>query len=130
LIEKLFFHKLQKIKTMIAVNGNFDLEAYLKINVIVGELNDQLIDLCNVKFYITLVASKEKSRTRVHKSKGDIFLWLVLPFDEIIAAEDPKPIIIDTLMAALPRLKRYKDLIDIEALKREMEERFELEVAV
>ncbi len=113
---------------MITIGGNFDLKSYAKVNL--SALNDQFRNLSTGSLYITLVVRKEKSRTRVSQSKGDIFIWLVLPYDEFLASEDPKPIILDTLMAVLPRLKRYPDLIDVEALKREMEERFELAVAL
>jgi hypothetical protein len=47
----------------------------------------------------------------------------------MLAAEDSKLIIIEHLIAVLPRLKRYPDLIDVEALKSRIEARFEHEFA-
>jgi hypothetical protein len=117
---------LQKIDTMISINGNYDLASYTKVNDFA--FHDQFKDLSDSSLYITLVVRKEKSRTRVHQSQGDIFIWLVLPYDEMLAAEDSRPIILEHLIAVLPRLKRYPDLIDADALKNRIEERFELEV--
>ncbi len=113
---------------MITIGGNFDLKSYAKVNL--QALNDEFRDLCTSNLYITLVGRKEKSRTRVSKSQEDIYIWLVLPYAEILAVEDPKPIILEHLMAVLSRLKRYTDLIDAEALKSRIETRFEHEFGV
>jgi hypothetical protein len=113
---------------MITINGNFDVASHSKINL--ASINELLKDLTNCNLYITLVARAENSQTNVRKYKQDIFLWLVLPYGEILAAEDTKAIIIDTLLHELHRLERYKDLLDVAALRREIETRFGVEMGV
>ena len=54
----------------------------------------------------------------------------VLPYAEILAAEDTKAIIIDTLLNELYRLERYKELLDVAVLKQEIQARFEIEMTV
>jgi hypothetical protein len=112
---------------MILANANVDEKSSSKVDP--KWLMDTIGDLCPNNLYISLVARNDLIKPLVRKTKDGIFIRLILPYDKILTTEDPKSIIIDTLMAVLPRLKRYPDLIDIEALKREMEERFELEVA-
>jgi hypothetical protein len=113
---------------MITVNGNFDVASHSKINL--ASINELLKDLSNCNLYITLVARAEKSQTNVRKYKQDIFLWLVLPYADILAAEDTKAIIIDTLLQELHRLDRYQDLLDVAALRQEIETRFGVEMGV
>jgi hypothetical protein len=113
---------------MITINGNFDVASHQKIDLV--WINDLLKDLTNCSLYITLVARTEKSLTSVRKYKSDIFLWLVLPYAEILAAEDTKAIIIDTLLNELYRLERYKELLDVAVLKQEIQARFEIEMTV
>jgi hypothetical protein len=113
---------------MILANANVDEKSYPKVDP--KWLMDNIGDLCPSNLYISLVARDELIKPLVRKTKDGIFIRLILPYDEILTSEDPKSIIIDTLMAVLPRLKRYPDLIDVDALKRDMEERFELAVAL
>ena len=54
----------------------------------------------------------------------------VLPYAEILAAEDTKAIIIDTLLNELYRLERYKELLDVVALRQEIQARFGVEIGV
>ncbi len=113
---------------MITTNGNFDVASHQKIDLV--WINDLLKDLTNCNLYITLVARTEKSLTNVRKYKTDIFLWLVLPYAEILAADDTKAIIIDTLLNELYRLERYKELLDVAELRQEIQARFGVEVGV
>ncbi len=113
---------------MITINGNFDVASHPKINLV--WINALLKDLTSCNLYITLVARAENTQTNVRKYKSDIFLWLVLPYADILAAENTKAIIIDTLLQELHRLERYKDLLDVAALKKEIEMRFGVEMGV
>ncbi|WP_353481233.1 hypothetical protein [Haliscomenobacter sp.] len=113
---------------MILVNGNVDEKSYQKIDLV--WINDLLKDLTSCNLYITLVARTEKSQTSVRKYKSDIFLWLVIPYAEILASEDTKAIIIDTLLNEFYRLERYKELLDVAELRQEIQARFGVELTV
>lgn len=112
---------------MVSINGNVDTLSYPKIDFV--WINDLLKDLTDSKLYITLVGRKEDSKTRVRKYKDAIYLWLVLPYEDLLAAEDSKAIVIDTLLQELHRLERYEE-VDVEALRKGIQERFKLEVAI
>jgi hypothetical protein len=112
---------------MITVNGNFDVASYAKVDLV--WVNDLLKDLTDSKLYITLVGRKEDTKTRVRKHKDEIFLWLVLPYQDLLAAEDPKTIVIGTLLKELFRLERY-EFVDVEKLRKGIRERFGLEVII
>jgi hypothetical protein len=118
----------KKLHKMITINGNFDVASHSKINLV--WINDLLKDLTSCNLYVTLVARAENTETNVRKYKSDIFLWLVLPYADILAADDTKAIIIDTLLQELHRLERYQDLLDVAALRREIETRFGVEMGV
>lgn len=111
---------------MISINGNVDTLSYPKVDFV--WINDLLKDLTSNKLYITLVGRKEDSKTRIRKYKDAIYLWLVLPYQDILAAEDTKPIIINTLLEELHRLERYKGMVDVEGLRERIKERFGKEV--
>jgi len=113
---------------MITFNGNFDVASHLRIDLV--WINDLLKDLTSCNLYVTLVARAEKSQTSVRKYKSDIFLWLVLPYAEILAAEDAKAIVIHTLLNELHRLERYKEVLDVAVLRQEIQARFEIEMTV
>lgn len=112
---------------MVSINGNVDTLSYPKIDFV--WINDLLKDLTDSKLYITLVGRKEDSKTRVKKYKDAIYLWLVLPYEDVLAAEDTKAIVIDTLLQELHRLERYEE-VDVKALRRGIQERFGMEVVV
>jgi len=109
-------------------NANVDEKSHEKIDLV--WINDLLKDWTSCNLYITLVARTERSLTSVRKYKSDIFLWLVIPYAEILASEDTKAIIIDTLLNELYRLERYKELLDVAALRQEIQARFEVEIGV
>lgn len=109
---------------MISINGNVDTFSYPKIDFV--WINDLLKDLINGQLYITLVGRKEDSKTRVRKYKDAIYLWLVLPYEDLLAAEDTKTIVIDTLLNELHRLERYEE-VDVEELRNDIRERFGME---
>lgn len=109
---------------MISINGNVDTFSYPKIDFV--WINDLLKDLINGQLYITLVGRKEDSKTRVRKYKDAIYLWLVLPYEDLLAAEDTKAIVIDTLLNELHRLERYEE-VDVEELRNDIRERFGME---
>ena len=111
---------------MISINGNVDMLSYPKIDFV--WINDLLKDLTDSKLYITLVGRKEDTKTRVRKYKDAIYLWLVLPYPDILAADDTKPIIINTLLEELHRLERYKGIVDVEGLREGIKARFGKEV--
>ena len=56
------------------------------------------------------------------------FFWLVLPYQELLALEDAKPLIINTLLEELNRLERYKGIVDVEVLREGIKARFGKEV--
>lgn len=112
---------------MISINGNVDTLSYPKIDFV--WINDLLKDLTDSELYITLVGRKEDSKTRVRKYKDAIYLWLVLPYEDLLAAEDAKSIVIDTLLNELHRLERYA-LVDIEQLRKGIQERFGMAAVV
>ncbi len=112
---------------MISINGNVDTLSYPKVDFV--WINDLLKDLTDSKLYITLVGRKEETKTRVRKYKDEIFLWLVLPYEDLLAAEDTKSIVIDTLLKELYRLERY-EFVDVEKLRKAIRERFGLEVII
>lgn len=112
---------------MISINGNVDTLSYPKIDFV--WINDLLKDLIDSKLYITLVGRKEDSKTRVRKYQDAIYLWLVLSYEDLLAAEDTKAIVIDTLLKELYRLERYEE-VDVEVLRKGIRERFGMEVAV
>lgn len=113
---------------MISINGNVDTLSYPKIDFV--WINDLLKDLTSSELYITLVGRKEDSKTRVRKYKDAIYLWLVLPYEDLLAAEDTKSIVIDTLLKELYRLERYGEILDVEALRKGIRERFGMELVV
>lgn len=113
---------------MISINGNVDTFSYPKIDFV--WINDLLKDLTDSKLYITLVGRKEDTKTRARKYKDEIFFWLVLPYEDLLAAEDTKSIVIDTLLKELHRLERYGEMLDVEALRKGIRERFGMEVMV
>ncbi len=113
---------------MILANGNVDEKTYPKVDPV--WLMDLIGDLSPANIYISLVARDEAIKTLVRKTKEGIFLRLVLPYADILAAEDTKAIIIDTLLQELHRLERYKDLLDVVALRREIEMRFGVAMGV
>lgn len=112
----------QKSKSMISINGNVDTFSYPKVDFV--WINDLLKDLTDSKLYITLVGRKEDTKTRVRKYKDEIFFWLVLPYQELLALEDAKPLIINTLLEELNRLERYKGIVDVEVLREGIKARF------
>jgi len=107
---------------MISINGNVDTLSYPKVDFV--WINDLLKDLTDSKLYITLVGRKEDTKTRVRKYKDEIFLWLVLPYEELLAVEDGKPLIINTLLEGLHRLERYQGMVDVEGLREGIMARF------
>lgn len=113
---------------MISINGNVDTLSYPKIDFV--WINDLLKDLTSSELYITLVGRKEDSKTRVRKYKDAIYLWLVLPYGDLLAAEDTKSIVIDTLLKELYRLERYGEMLDVEAFRKGIRERSGTEVGV
>jgi hypothetical protein len=113
---------------MILANGNVDEKTYPKVDPV--WLMDLIGDLSPVNLYISLVARDEAIKTLVRKTKEGIFLRLVLPYADIVAAEDTKTIIIDTLLNELHRLERYQDLLDVAALRQKIETRFGVEMGV
>jgi len=56
-------------------------------------------------------------------------LRLVLPYDEVLIAEDTKVIVINTLLNELHRLERYEE-VDVEALRKGIGEKFGMEIVV
>jgi hypothetical protein len=113
---------------MILANGNVDEKSHPKVDPV--WLMDLLGDLSPINLYISLVARDEEIKTLVRKTKDGIFFRLVLPYAEILAAEDTKAIIIDTLLNELYRLERYKELLDVAALRQEIQARFGVEIGV
>ena len=113
---------------MILANGNVDEKTYPKVDPV--WLMDLLGDLSPVNLYISLVARDEAIKTLVRKTKDGIFLRLVLPYAKILAAEDTKAIIIDTLLHELYRLERYKELLDVAMLKQEIQASIGVEIGV
>lgn len=111
---------------MISINGNVDTFSYPKIDFV--WINDLLNDLTDGKLYITLVGRKEDTKTRVRKYNDEIFFWLVLPYEKLLAAEDAKPLIINTLLEELHRLERYKGMVDVEGLREGIKARFGKEI--
>lgn len=112
---------------MILVNGNVDVKTHPKINP--AWLMNLIGDLSPVNLYISLVARNEDIKTLVRKTKDGIFLRLVLPYEEVIVAEDTKTIVIDTLLKELHRLERYEE-VDVEELRKGIRERFGIEIVV
>ena len=55
---------------------------------------------------------------------------MLLPYAEILAVEDTKAIVIDTLLNELHRLERYKELLDVVVLRQEIQARFGVEIGV
>lgn len=55
-------------------------------------------------------------------------MWLVLPYQELLTAEDAKPLIINTLLEELHRLERYQVMVDVEGLREGIKARFGKEV--
>lgn len=111
---------------MILANGNVDEKTYPKVDPV--WLMNLIGDLVPVNLYISLVARDEDIKSLVRKTKDGIFLRLVLPYQDILATEDTKPIIINTLFKELHRLERYQEIVDVQGLREEIKERFEKEV--
>ena len=107
---------------MILANGNVDEKTYPKVDPV--WLMNLIGDLVPVNLYISLVARDEDIKSLVRKTKDGFFLRLVLPYKDILAAEDTKPIIINTLFKELHRLERYKGMLDVEGLRERIKERF------
>jgi hypothetical protein len=118
----------QKLKNskMILANGNVDEKSYAKVDA--AWLMELIGDLTTSNLYISLVARDEDIKSLVRKTKYGIFLRLILPYQDILAAEDAKPIIINTLLEELHRLERYKGMVDVEGLREGIKARFEKEV--
>jgi hypothetical protein len=113
---------------MILANSNVDEKSYPKVDPV--WLMDLLGDLSPINLYISLVARDEEIKTLVRKTKDGIFFRLVLPYAEILASADTKALNIDTLLNELYRLERYKELLDVAALRQEIQARFEVEIGV
>lgn len=111
---------------MILANGNVDEKTYPKVDPL--WLMNLIGDLVPANLYISLVARDETIKSLVRKTKDGIFLRLVLPYQDILAAEDTKPIIINTLLEELYRLERYKGMVDVEGLREGIIARFAKEV--
>lgn len=107
---------------MILANGNVDEKTYPKVDPV--WLMNLIGDLVPVNLYISLVARDEDIKSLVRKTKDGIFLRLVLPYQDILAADDTKPIIINTLLEELHRLGRYKGIVDVEGLRKGIIVRF------
>jgi hypothetical protein len=118
----------QKLKNslMILANGNVDEKSYAKVDA--AWLMELIGDLTTSNLYISLVARDEDIKSLVRKTKDGIFLRLILPYQDILAAEDAKAIIINTLLEELHRLERYKGLVDVEGLREGIKARFGKEV--
>lgn len=111
---------------MILANGNVDEKTYPKVDPL--WLMNLIGDLVPANLYISLVARDEAIKSLVRKTKDGIFLRLVLPYQDILAAEDTKPIIINALLEELHRLERYQEIVDVAGLRGGIKERFEKEV--
>jgi len=111
---------------MILANGNVDEKSYAKVDA--AWLMELIGDLTTSNLYISLVARDEDIKSLVRKTKDGIFLRLILPYQDILAAEDAKAIIINTLLEELHRLERYKGLVDVEGLREGIKARFGKEV--
>jgi hypothetical protein len=120
--QKLFLKLLNKNTTMILANGNVDEKTYPKVDPV--WLMNLIGDLVPANLYISLVARDEDIKSLVRKTKDGIFLRLVLPYQDILAVEDTKPIIINTLLEELHRLERYQVIVDVEGLREGIKERF------
>lgn len=107
---------------MILANGNVDEKTYPKVDPV--WLMNLIGDLVPVNLYISLVARDEDIKSLVRKTKDGIFLRLVLPYQDILATEDTKPIIINTLFEELHRLERYQEIVDVVGLREGIKERF------
>lgn len=120
----------QKLKNslMILANGNVDEKSYAKVDA--AWLMELIGDLTTSNLYISLVARDEAIKPLVRKTKDGIFLRLILPYQDILASEDPKAIIINTLLEELHRLERYSEILDVEALRKGIRERFGMELVV
>lgn len=110
---------------MILANGNVDVKTHPKVNP--AWLMNLIGDLSPVNLYISLVARNENIKTLVRKTKDGIFLRLVLPYEDVLASEDTKAIVIDTLLQELHRLERYEE-VDVKGLRKGIQERFGMEV--
>ncbi len=113
---------------MILANGNVDEKSYAKVDA--AWLMELIGDLTTSNLYISLVARDEAIKPLVRKTKDGIFLRLILPYQDILASEDPKAIIINTLLEELHRLERYSEILDVEALRKGIRERFGMELVV
>ena len=113
---------------MILANGNVDEKSYAKVDA--AWLMELIGDLTTSNLYISLVARDEDIKSLVRKTKDGIFLRLILPYQDILAAEDPKAIIINTLLEELYRLERYSEILDVEALRKGIRERFGMELVL
>lgn len=111
---------------MILANGNVDEKTYPKVDPV--WLMKLIGDLVPVNLYISLVARNETIKSLVRKTKDGIFLRLVLPYQDILATEDAKSIIINTLLEELHRLERYQEIVDVEELREGIKARFWKEV--
>lgn len=107
---------------MILANGNVDEKTYPKVDPV--WLMNLIGDLVPGNLYISLVARNEDIKSLVRKTKDGIFLRVVLPYQDILAAEDTKPIIINTLLKELHRLEQYKGMVDVERLREGIRGRF------
>ena len=113
---------------MILANGNVDEKSYAKVDA--AWLMELIGDLTTSNLYISLVARGEAIKPLVRKTKDGIFLRLILPYQDILASEDPKAIIINTLQEELHRLERYSEKLEEEKKRKEIRERYEMEKAV
>ena len=111
---------------MILANGNVDEKSYAKVDA--AWLMELIGDLTTTNLYISLVARDEAIKPLVRKTKDGIFLRLVLPYQDILAADDTKPLIINALLEELHRLERYKGIVDVEVLREGIKARFGKEV--
>ena len=113
---------------MILANGNVDEKSYAKVDA--AWLMELIGDLTTSNLYISLVARDEDIKSLVRKTKDGIFLRLILPYQDILATEDAKPIIVNTLLEELYRLERYSEILDVAALRKGIRERFGMELVL
>lgn len=100
---------------MVHVNANLDLNTSKIIQT--GRLNESLHDLCQESLYVTFVARDKHFIDEVWSEEGETFMRVVLPYAEVLSAENIDLLVAEELYKQLDKLQ----WLDVEAMKKRLE---------
>jgi len=104
---------------MIYINANVDTKTFPKIDT--GRLNKLLKDKSEEPLYITFFAREEPFEQKAFVKNGENFLWVILPYEEILQNDDNTTLMLAHLAQSLEQM----EWLDHGCLKRRIEKMLE-----